>query len=412
MSLSRRTIRRWTPASLGLLGTLAPAGPVAAQTSPRITAEVTALGTHAAPAVDGDALTEGYLTQPIVHARWAAPGGALALAGMLNLEGWTLDRGELNAGVWGEGYVDRRHPHTFLHELTAAGSTSFAGFDASLAAGRGFPPFGTDDPMVRPFVKFPANHHLAQILERWFVAAAVRRGPLVVEAGVFNGDEPTGPASLGELDRVGDSWALRATALPFDGLEVQLSRAFVASPEHVGGAGLDHRKWSASARGERMLGTVPLYGLVEWARTDEYASGRAVYAFGSWLGEAAAGVSDWRIAARFERTSRAEEERIGSAFRTKRPHGDENIVGATRWTGITARLERTLAAGAFVVTPFAEAGVAGVDEIAGSTFSPAQLYGDDRLWSFSLGARIGSGARHARMGRYGVAATTAHGTHH
>ena len=89
-----------------------------------------------------------------------------------NLEGWTLDRGELNAGVWGEGYVDRRHPHTFLHELILSATTSLAGFDASLSAGRGFAPFGTDDPMVRPFVKYPANHHLAQILERWVAIGA------------------------------------------------------------------------------------------------------------------------------------------------------------------------------------------------------------------------------------------------
>jgi hypothetical protein len=379
---------------------------------PRISAEATVLGTHATPALDGAALTEGYLTQPIVHAAWSSAGGALALTGMLNLEGWTLDRGELNAGVWGEGYVDRRHPHTFLHELVATGTTSFAGFDASLAAGRGFPPFGTDDPMVRPFVKFPANHHLAQILERWFVTAAVRRGPLILEAGTFNGDEPTGAESIGELDRVGDSWALRATARPLEGLEVQASRAFVDSPEHVGGAGLDHRKWSLSARLERALGPWATYGLVEWARTDEYASGEAVYAFGSWLVETAAGRDGWRFAARVERTSRAEEERIGNAFRTKRPHGDENIVGATRWTGVSTRVERMLTARTFGLTPFFEAGVVGVEEIAGSSFSPAQLYGDDRLWSLSVGARIGVGARHARMGRYGVAAAPAHAPHH
>jgi hypothetical protein len=379
---------------------------------PRISAQATVLGTHASPAVDGAALTEGYLTQPIVHASWSAAGGALAVTGMLNFEGWTLDRGELNAGVWGEGYVDRRHPHTFLHELVATGTTSFAGFDASLAAGRGFPPYGTDDPMVRPFVKFPANHHLAQILERWFVTAAVRRGPLILEAGTFNGDEPTGPESLGELDRVGDSWALRATARPVEGIEAQVSRAFVASPEHVGGAGLDHRKWSVSARFERTVRGWPLYGLVEWARTDEYAAGESVYAFGSWLAEAATGRAGWRVAARVERTSRAEEERVGNAFRTRRPHGDENIVGATRWTGVSARVERTLTAGAFALTPFVEAGVVGVEEIAGSSFSPAQLYGDDRLWSLSIGARLGVGTRHARMGRYGVAAAPTHAPHH
>jgi hypothetical protein len=368
-------------------------------------ARATALGTLAAPAVNGEAATEVYLTQPIVHARWTSPAAKFGLSGMLNLEGWTLERGELNAGVWGEGYVDRRHPHTFLHELVASAATSLGGFDTSVAAGRGFAPFGTDDPMARPFVKYPSNHHLAQILERWFAAVALRRGPVILEAGTFNGDEPIGPESLGEINRFGDSWSLRATVLPAPWLEVQASRAFVASPEHAGGGGLDHRKWSTSARVQTPLGGTSLYGLVEWARTDEYASGNALYAFGSWLAEAALGRGPWRIAARVERTSRAEEERVGNSFRTKRPHADENIVGATRWTGASGRLERAFVAGYTVVTPFVETGVVGVREITGSIFVPEELYGDDRLWSFSLGARIGIGSLHERMGRYGAAVT-------
>ena len=43
----------------------------------------------------------------------------------------------------------------------------------SLSAGKGFAPYGTDDPMSRRMVKFPANHHLSQLLERWVAAAAV-----------------------------------------------------------------------------------------------------------------------------------------------------------------------------------------------------------------------------------------------
>ena len=34
----------------------------------------------------------------------------------LNLEGATMSNGELNTGALGEGFVDRRHPHTYLHE--------------------------------------------------------------------------------------------------------------------------------------------------------------------------------------------------------------------------------------------------------------------------------------------------------
>ena len=47
--------------------------------------------------------------------------------------------------------------------------------------------------MVRPFLRYPVNHHLAQILERAVAIAAVRAGPVLAEAGLFNGDEPERP---------------------------------------------------------------------------------------------------------------------------------------------------------------------------------------------------------------------------
>src|SRR5690606_22723938 len=131
--------------------------------------------------------------------------------------------------------------------------------------GRGFAPFGTDDPMARPFVKFPANHHLAQVLERLVAIAAVRAGPLALEAGLFNGDEPTGPRDLPDAERFGDSWSARATLLPFPGVEAQASYASLASPEFPAGSGLDHRKRSASLRYEAARhGGEGEYLLVEW----------------------------------------------------------------------------------------------------------------------------------------------------
>ena len=52
----------------------------------------------------------------------------------------------------------------------------------SLTAGKGFAPFGTDDPMSRPVLRYPVNHHLAQILER---AVAIGRSIAgAVTAGV------------------------------------------------------------------------------------------------------------------------------------------------------------------------------------------------------------------------------------
>jgi len=60
-------------------------------------------------------------------------------------------------------------------------SGAFARLGVSLAAGKGFVPFGTDDPMTRPFAAYPVNHHLAQILERYVAIAAVSAGPVIVE---------------------------------------------------------------------------------------------------------------------------------------------------------------------------------------------------------------------------------------
>src|SRR6266550_4592213 len=70
--------------------------------------------TRESPAIQGRALTEGYVTQPAIMIELHPWNELLSLKGTLNLEGATLKRGELNAGITGEGYIDRRHPHTYL----------------------------------------------------------------------------------------------------------------------------------------------------------------------------------------------------------------------------------------------------------------------------------------------------------
>lgn len=382
------------------------ARPAAAQdhahTSVAAGAQAVALLTRIDPILAGAPMTEGYLVQPVLHgdAGWRG----LRARVMLNLEGWTLDRGELNAGNAGEGYVDRRHPHTFLHEAMVSLQGRAADWRGSLAAGRGFAPFGTDDPMARPLVKYPANHHLAQVLERWVAIGAIRNGPLLIEAGLFNGDEPTDPGSLGRLSRFGDSWAARISVLPAAGLETQVSHARIASPEHALGAGLDQRKWSVSARLQRPVRGVPLYVLAEWGRTFEYNGERRAFAFGTFLVEGGVEHAGFEAAARLERTTRPEEERLENAFRSARPHSDDNIIGVTRWQSVTLHVRRPLRIRGLRVAPFGEVTRSRVDEITGSIFDPVEHYGADSLWSVSAGLKIGVGAAHARMGRYGAAA--------
>ena len=374
-----------------------------AKAGPAISAGATGIfvATMASPGVNNRTLAEGYLTQPMLMAMLTSPGGRFIADLTLNFEGSTLKRGELNAGVYGEGYVDRRHPHTLLHEVVGTGVFPVGPARMSLTAGKGFVPFGTDDPMSRPFVKYPVNHHLAQLLERALVSGAAAVGPLVLEGAAFNGDEPESPYDLPNYDRIGDSWAARLTVRDRRGLEVQGSFAKVESPEHANGGGLDHSKLSASARFESR----GRYALAEWARTEEREGGETAFSFSSILAEGSVEIGRVTLSARAERSERPEEQRGLNAFRTQRPHSDLSIIGQTRWdiasVSIAARLPsyRKLRFVSFV-----EIGTQKPTSLTTpAVFEPAAFYGSGRLWSFSAGARLGVGMRHGRMGRYGVA---------
>ncbi|HEX2091443.1 MAG TPA: hypothetical protein VHG28_03535 [Longimicrobiaceae bacterium] len=371
-------------------------------------AQAVPLLTRADPAFDGEARTEAYLTQPALMGHLSLFGGRVTLLGTLNLEGATLRRGELNAGIWGEGYVDRRHPHTYLHELVGV-LRPWGGrgpVDASLAFGKGFVPFGSDDPMTRPFVKFPANHHLAQLLERGVAVAAVRGGPLVVEGALFNGDEPTAPEDLVRWERFGDSWAVRGTLLPLRGVEASASYAAVESPEHPRGGVLDQRKRSAALRWERGRGrTAREYALVEWARTDEYDGEERAFSFPTVLAEAAVRRRGVEVAVRWERTERPEGERLLDPFRAPVPHHDISILGITRWRILTLGASAGVSPHpALRLRPFVEAQRLHARETQSTAFFfPRDFYGAERMWSLSAGVRIEAGSVHPRMGRYGAA---------
>ncbi|HEX6573837.1 MAG TPA: hypothetical protein VF042_02610 [Gemmatimonadaceae bacterium] len=359
------------------------------------------LGTVASPGVNDRTLAEGYLTQPIVMAMLMTRGGRFIGDLTLDFEGATLKRGELNAGVHGEGYIDRRHPHTLVHELIGTGIFGGGVTKLSITGGKGFVPFGTDDPMSRPFVKYPVNHHLAQILERGLVMAALNIGPVTGEASLFNGDEPTGPYDLPDWDRFGDSWSSRVT-LRQKHLEAQASYARVESPEHSEG-GLNHRKISTSARYENHRA----YGLVEWAQSKEGEGNTTDFTFRSVLGEGSLKQGRFIFAARAERTERPEHERDINPFRTPQPHSDLGIIGITRWDVLSGSIAAELPSYRKVrLSTFIEVSTQHpTSRLTPSVFDPAEFYGASRLWNFSVGAGIGAGMKHERMGRYGVAAS-------
>lgn len=415
--------------------------------APHLSAQAVALGTHAAPAYGGAARTETSLAQPVVMAQAPLAGGRVRLTATLDLEGLTLRGGQLNPGIYGEGFVDRRHPHTVAHELVASAEGGRGGVRASLSAGKGFVAFGTDDPMVRPFVLFPVNHHLAQILERYVAVAGVRAGrphlgDALLEATTFDGDEPQSPWRWPRLARFGDSWALRATLRPaFAGrsdpaagdahgahaghaadpsprsrlpLELSASIARVPSPENPLGAGLDQHKASVAARwaSGAPLGAAGLgipgrgaYALVEWARTDERRGARRAFRYESVLFEGALRHHGVEVGARWERTTRPEEERLVDPFRTVRPHNEFNVLGLTEWRTATTTVGVPVRAGALRLLPFAEVARAVPREVLRpSAFEPRAFYGAAAVWTTVLGLRLGVGTPHARMGRYGVAA--------
>ena len=372
----------------------------------RVGAHAVGVATHVTPAAVGRDLTEAYVTQPMLMGHASFLRAALSLQGVINLEGWTLERGELNAGIWGEGYVDRRHPHTYLHEAIASLRHSFGRVGVSLSGGKGFAPFGTDDPMVRPFVKYPANHHLSQILERVVAIGAIRYGPGILEAGVFNGDEPFGPTSNGRLERFADSWSVRGTLLPGSDLELQASLAHAESPEILLGGGLNHRKLSASVRFERSLGATDVYAHGEYARTAYVNESVERFAFESFLVEGSAMRGGWQAALRYEHTVRPEEERTDEAFpfRSIRTPTDFSILGRTRWNIVTAHVARGLRLGPGSIEPFVEVERSHAETVnRPAVYEPDQIFGDNVLWTMSFGVRMSAGFIHHRMGRYGVA---------
>ncbi len=382
--------------------------------------------TRAEPIPFGESLTELRVVQPTVMVEGTAFGGRLRFVGSLNFESLTVPDGELTPGGWGEGYVDRRHPHTTVHELNLAAVDVLGSFDRGarlgVVVGKGFVPFGTDDPMSRPMLKYPVNHHWAQILERAVAIAQYEVGPVAIEASLFNGDEPerAGQWPLLRLAdgqwRFGDSWSARVTARPVADLEVQGSYADVRSPEHRPGAGGDADKLSASVRWHDMPEWGERYGMIEWARTSELDG---FFVFRSLLGEAMVRRGRWLAAYRFERTERPEEERLGDPFRSRRPHFENSILGITRWTLHTMRVGRELSdpASRLQITPFFEATVGRVAKADDGVFDIVATYGSNRAGALSVGITMGYASRRHRMGRYGViadphhAVTTAHVTH-
>lgn len=362
--------------------------------------------TVGAPGLDGSALrrTEAYLTQPAIMANLIGPGDTFVLHATLNLEALTQEDGELTFGAWGEGFLDSRHPHTLLHEMMLSVNAWDTGVGAlALSAGKGFAPYGTPDPMSRPGLKYPTNHHLSQILERWTLNGAWVRGGWSVEAGVFAGGEPEGPYDPGSLDGFGASWSARISrhwgggVAPFAAWEAAASRGSVEEEHH--GETERTALWNVYLRHSRPIATGDVYVLAE-ASLGEPEHGDAYF---SALVEARLAARRHQPYARIEVATRPEyvrEALPGDPGFFRYDH-DAEAIGATRWLIATLGWGRELTGDPLSVRPFVEVQYHAVREERGG-IDPRALYGSDAFWSLSLGARIFLGGDPMRMGSYGV----------
>ena len=350
-----------------------------------------------------------YLTQSAAMVNLESPERRLALRVTPNFEGLTQPDGELTFGAWGEGFIDSRHPHTVLHEaMLSVNLWGDGGTAASLSAGKGFAPFGTEDPMSRPVVKYPTNHHLSQVLERWTVNLALLRGPWGLEAGLFGGTEPEGPYDFSNISPFGDSWSVRASrrlgAESMGGWPWEISASFARIEEtHTeAGTGAEEVRatdlFNAALRYEGPLRTGRAYSLLEGSVSDP----REGEGYFSVLAEGRWSVGRHEPYVRLERATRPEyprEATTGDGF--FRYDHDADAIGATAWSIASIGYGFVLTDGSLSIRPFVEAQAFGMARERGAASADA-LYGATRAYGLTFGARIFLGGPPMRMGAYGV----------
>jgi hypothetical protein len=361
--------------------------------------------TFTVPAANGTALdrTGFYLTQPVVTANLSSPRSAVVLRTTLNFEGVTQEEGELTWGAWGEGFLDKRHPHTLLHELMLSVNLRRATSAFSFSAGKGFPPYGTDDPMSRPVLKYPTNHHLSQALERWTVIGTALVGSWSAEAGVFGGTEPTGPYDFSNIESFPNSWSARVTKRFGVGQvgtwpwELSVSHAYVVE-EHD--AATKHTSLlNAAVRHEGDHGGAHLYALVEASRADpEHGD-----SYSAVLAEASIRSGRHLPYARVEYAIRPEYQREGAGSEKGffRYDHDDEPVGATRWLIVSGGYGLTLTNAPVSPRPYIEVQYNRAWSERGGV-DPVTLFGRSSFWSISAGTRIFIGGEPMRMGSYGI----------
>jgi len=332
--------------------------------------------------------TEAYVTQPALMTHLEGPGRRVVLHTTLNFEGLTQPDGELTPGGWGEGFLDKRHPHTLLHEaMLSLNFWRVAGGALSVSAGKGFAPYGTSDPMARPGLKYPTNHHLSQILERWTANAAWMRAGWSLEAGLFGGQEPEGAYDFSNIESFGDSWSVRG-ARRWSGWEA--SASFGAVTEFAHTVEETTRLVNVALMRTSTVAGGQLYTLAEASRSyladhDDFFS---VLAEARWSG---GGHQPYLRLEWAERPEYAREGATGSDDFFLYEH-DDDPIDTSRWFIATAAYAFELTPNPWSVRPFVE----------GQYHRTAGTGLGSDLWAVSLGARVFLGGDPMRMGSYGA----------
>jgi len=340
-----------------------------------------------------------YVTQPALMINLESPGSGISVRTTLNLEGITQPGGELTFGAWGEGFIDKRHPHTFLHEaMLSANVWAADGGGFSISAGKGFAPYGTDDPMSRPVIKYPTNHHLSQILERWTLNAIYTTPLWAFEAGVFGGEEPDGPWDFSNAQSFADSWSARVSRHFGTGSMHIWTWEVAASFANVKEQDERTRLFNIMLRHENSYSIGHVYGLIEGSWSDPNAHD----GYFSVLGEASLHRGAHKPYARVEYASRPEYARDGGPSTSGffRYDHDADPIGSTRWLSITAGYGITATPLPYGVRPYIEAQWHRVSDDGG--FDPTTLYGRSSFFTLSAGFRVFLGGDQMRMGAYGV----------
>ncbi|MHB1170797.1 MAG: hypothetical protein ACYC28_16095 [Longimicrobiales bacterium] len=355
---------------------------------------------------DGTSLdkTELYLTQPAAMFNVESPGSRVTLRTTLNFEGATQPDGELTFGGWGEGFLDKRHPHTLLHEfMLSVNFWDVAGGALSISGGKGFAPYGTDDPMARPAVKYPTNHHLSQILERWTVNGVYLNGGWGLEAAVFGGAEPEGPYDLSNIESFGDSWSARLSRRFGGGMgpmaEWEASASFGRVREEHDGEAATTDLYNAGLRHDRMYSFGSVYGLVEGSVSrPEEGDG-----YFSVLGETRLEIGSHQPYYRIEYATRPEYAREGAPGTDEffRYDHDAHAIGSTRWLINTLGYGYELTGYPVSARPFVELQYNRVSAEEGG-IDPIDLFGKRSFWGLSAGLRVFLGGDPMRMGSYGL----------